>query len=195
MLSILIPTVKEREHMLNSLIAKVKSQIPKRGLVEIVIYPDNREISIGAKRQQLLEACTTEWFVMIDDDDTISDYYISEALKALKSNPDCVTYYEAIITNGRKEIADHSNKYSDWGGGRLIFSCVRTPYYKDIIRTSIAKQIRFKDMRYGEDHDFSKRLKQSGLIKSEVHIDKEMYIYNMPSGLKPEEHKKRYGIK
>ena len=121
MLSFLIPTVKGREHMLSKLVATIKGQIEALKAwdkVEIVICGDNKEMSIGSKRQQLLNDCKTEWFVMIDDDDTISDYYLKEALEALKSNPDCVTYYESIITNGRKEIADHSNKYSEWGGAR-----------------------------------------------------------------------------
>lgn len=198
MLSFLIPTVKGREHMLGKLVSTIKGQIEDLKAwdkVEIVICGDNKEISIGSKRQQLLNDCKTEWFVMIDDDDTISDYYLKEALEALKSNPDCVTYYEAIITNGRKEIADHSNKYNEWGGGRRGFLCVRTPYYKDIIRTSLAKRIGFKDMRYGEDHEFSKGLKQAGLIQTEVHIDKEMYIYHAPAGLKPQQHNERYGIR
>jgi hypothetical protein len=95
-------------------------------------------------------------------------------------------------------VAKHHIKFEDWyanpAGDRYQFS--RTPFYKDVIRTSIAKQVGFDtSMRYGEDHDFSRRLKQSGLILKHVHINEDMYYYYAPKMMSISENNKRYGIK
>jgi hypothetical protein len=58
------------------------------------------------------------------------------------------------------------------------------------MKTAIASQIGFNDMRYGEDYDFSKRLKLSALIQTEVFIAKTMYFYRY----KEEPHNQKYGI-
>lgn len=198
MLSFLIPTVDGREAEFERLCDEILRQMSENGCLDemfILVAKDNKEATIGAKRQSLLDDCETDYFVMIDDDDMIAPYYIKEVIPFLK-DVDCITYQEAIYKNGKHtETADHSNKYRSWGGIKNGFAHVRTPFYKDIIKTSIAKKIGFSDMRYGEDNDFSFRLKQSGLIRKEHHIDKIMYIYNAPSALKPSEHNKRYGIR
>lgn len=192
-LTILIPTITGREAQFEELTAHLYNQITTG--VDIKYYRDNKELSIGMKRQVLLNNCEAEYFVMIDDDDTTSETFIEDILQALETKPDCVTYQEQINLIGGTQTANHSNKYEVWGNNHDGYSYTRTPFYKDVIRTNIAKQIGFKDVRYGEDHDFATRLKASGLIKTEVHIDKPMYIYNAPKGLSAREHKLRYGIK
>lgn len=202
MLTILIPTIYGREAQFDSLCAELERQVddlPKadRGKVQVRYLRDNKEMTIGAKRQALIEACETEHFVMVDDDDTLHGDYLKLVLEALKTNPDCVTYLEGITEGDTVvEIAYHSNNLQRWcdRSKEHKYHYGRTPYYKDVIRTAHAKQIGFSDMRYGEDEDFSYRLKKSGLIKTEVHLDEIMYYYFTPGALSKKEHKERYGI-
>ena len=89
-LSILIPTVVGREHLLERLRSVLNPQLTED--VEVIEQKDNKEISIGKKRQELLEKATGEYVVFIDDDDMISEDYVKSIIKALESEPDCVGF-------------------------------------------------------------------------------------------------------
>ena len=155
---------------------------------------DNKEMSIGEKRHHLLAQCDADYMVMVDDDDMVREDYVQRVLSALESNPDCVGYLEAVNIGGMQGIACHSNRYARWGANKDGYDFVRTIFYKDVIRTDIAKHVGFRDMRYGEDYDFSIRLKDSGLLLREVFINEVMYFYQAPV-LNPKQHNERYGIK
>jgi hypothetical protein len=62
-LSILIATVHERAEMLTKLLGKFEGQ--RSDDIEIVVMSDNKEISIGAKRQKLLERSQGDWVVYL----------------------------------------------------------------------------------------------------------------------------------
>lgn len=186
-LNILIPTIVGREILYRDLRDKLELQITSD--VEIITLKDDKEVSIGTKRQMLLESSNSEYVVFIDDDDTVSEDYVTEVLKALESKPDCVGFeIECYGTAGK--TASASNKYDKWAENVNGFDYVRTPYHKIPIKREIALQIGFKDMRYAEDYDFSLRLKESGLIKDEVYIPKVLYYYMY----KYENPKTKYGL-
>ncbi len=191
-LSILIPSTFDRQEMTAVLVEHLEFQI-YRSLaqldVEIIVDFDNREVSIGAKRQRMLETANGEYVVMIDSDDLVPDNYIQEVLKALRSKPDCIGHkIECSGTSGKTESV--SIRYQQWCEKRYGFDYIRTPYPKVPIRKDICLKIGYKDMRYGEDHDFSKRLKFSKLIKKEAYIDQVLYFYRY----KEANHKEKYGI-
>lgn len=169
---------------------------------EILVYSDNKEISVGLKRQRLLESATCNYIVFVDDDDTVKSDYIKKILQTIWKSPvdnhkynnlkilDSIGFKIECDMEGKKELAIASNKYSDWCENKDGFRYCRTPYHKTPIKREIALQIGYKDMRFGEDYDYSKRLKESGLIKNEVFIDEVMYYYNY----KYENPKTKYGI-
>lgn len=195
-LSICIPTINGRESQLDSLVTDcLYEQLRERPEALILIEKDNKEMSIGAKRQILLERVTMPYFCMIDDDDTVAPDFVKEVLQAIeREQPDCIGYLESIIQPGHiDKLAIHSNRYEEWANNRDGYDYVRTIFCKDVIKTEIALQIGFnKDLRYGEDHDFARRLKASGLLEKEVFLPKIMYYYNAPDGNEPSN--KRYGI-
>jgi len=194
-LSILICTIESRKEQFNNLLNKIMLQCDynKYGVETSVDYDcDNKEKSIGKKRQQLLEKSEGDYIVFIDDDDNISKYYIDNILQSIiLSSPDSIGFKIECDMQGKKEMAIASNKYPDWCDNQDGFRYCRTPYHKTPIKREIALQIGYKDMRFGEDYDYSKRLKESGLIKSEAFIDEVMYYYNY----KYEDPKTKYGIK
>jgi len=193
LLSIQIPTILGREVQYEKLFTHLSKQVELHPEVEIISLKDNKELTIGKKRQQLLESTEAEYFVQIDDDDSVPEYYIHEVLKALEARPDCVGYLESVIMNGQQKIACHSNIFNDWNQNEKGYDYVRTIFCKDIIKTDIAKKIGFSDIRFGEDHDFAKRLKNSKLLIDEYFINKIMYYYSHNS-LTTEQHKQRYGL-
>lgn len=192
-LSILVPTIAGRERQFNGLVAELERQIGDLP-VEIVSLCDNKEMSIGEKRQQLYDAAQGKYSVQIDDDDSISPDYVQTVLKYLATEPDCVCYLERVIENGHERIACHSNRFSDWGAHVEGYHYVRTPFFKDIIRTEICKAIPVPNVRFGEDHIWARHLKASGLIRHETFIDKILYFYTTNS-MTVTQHKERYGIK
>ena len=84
-LSILIPTVIGRERPLELLTNRIYSQIgdlKAESKVEVIVICDNKEISIGEKRNRLYTAASGEFSVQIDDDDDVAGNYVFNVLKA-----------------------------------------------------------------------------------------------------------------
>lgn len=192
-LTICIPTIVGRERQFNALIESIQAQAGDYP-VDILSYCDNKEISIGAKRDILYKEAQGEYVVQFDDDDSCTPDFIPVVFKYLQDRPDCVTYLERVIENGIERISCHSNRFKEWGSHVEGYHYVRTPYFKDVIKTEVCKAVGVADMRYGEDHEFSIRLKASGLIKTEAHIDRVMYVYTA-NPLTVKQHAERYGIK
>lgn len=195
-LSVLIPSVEERAPLLAALIEELVKQTDGKP-VEILTWVDNKQTPIGGKRQGLLEKANGEWVVFIDDDDWITPDYIDSILLALEENPDTVGMEEEVNGHGTDTLkASWSNRWPHWAEGRVAdkegFDYLRTPNPKTPIRRSIALETGYnRGLRWNEDEDFSKRLKRSGLIKSEVYIPRVLYIYRY----KYEPHNKKYGLR
>lgn len=188
-LSILLPTVSNRAALFALLHAHLKKQADGKP-VEILVACDNKEISIGKKRQNLLQQATGEYVVYIDDDDWISDSYVDDILKALESSPDCVGFLITCTTNGKNPVkAIASMRYKEWQENRDGYAHVRTIYHKTPVRREIALQVGFPDLRYAEDKPFAKGV--TARVKTEVFIPHVMYYYRF----RAENFNAKYGIK
>lgn len=165
--------------------------------IELIEYMDNREMSIGEKREYLYKIAKGKYSWQIDSDDDISDDAIKKVLIACESslNVDCITFQESVTINGQYSKSNFSLEYEDWAGDGNSdlgdgFSYHRTPFYKCVIKTDIARSVPFEYIRYGEDHVWARALRPH--LKTEIHIPEEVYIYTHNS--KPEDHNERYGI-
>ncbi len=198
-LSVLIPTVVGREIEYTKLFMYLQSQIDEYGLsqqVEIITASDNKEMSIGQKRQYLYKEATGKFSVQIDDDDSVCSDYLYLINNVIKDNEvDCIGYYELCTMDGNKFLSVISKEVKEWETypnvpiGKLKYR--RTPFFKVPILTELCKQVGVNDMRFGEDHDFAKRIHP--LLKKEFFIYKEMYFYSSNS-LTKQAHNQRYGI-
>ena len=178
-LAIAIATLPERATQLRRLLDHLTSQGPFEALI------DDRPrgtVSVGAKRQALNMRATADYIVHIDDDDWTSDTYLADIYEALEGRPDSVGGYELV--QGIKawpEIACWTNRAPRWLDGQRAApyhaSYVRTPGHKTPIRTAIAQAIAYRDMGFGEDQDYSRRLKAAGLIRTEAFIPKVLQHY------------------
>lgn len=209
LLSILIPTVVGREDECHELELTIDKQAYNRKVdvfdkwgdvirrewdlltfVETIIYKDDKKISIGEKRERLYSLANGTYSFMIDDDDSIAPNAIELILNAIKNNPEipCITFREKCMMNGIYKSSNHSIRYSQWMDNQDGFDYVRSPFYKDVIRTDIARSVPFPHIRYNEDEQWSKALYP--LLTDEIHIDEELYhyIYNETN------HNERYGI-
>ncbi len=194
-LTIMIPTTIDRDEMYNNLTTEIFKQIVKNDYsvqdeIEVISIRDNKEISVGLKRQMLLEMAKGTWVVGIDSDDSIHPDYIYEIVEALKVNPDTdhVGFLEKCTINGEESMSIFSIQHQSWDENKYGYDHIRCANPKSVIRRSIALQVGFKDERFGEDRIFSEAV--TPLLKSEVFIDKPLYFYNHIST----EHNERYGI-
>ena len=188
LLSILIPTIPERSELFNKLIDVIRPQLTDK--VEVLFNPKPKgEISIGTKRNILYNEANGLYSVQIDDDDTIPAYFVKEVLAAIREVPDCVGYKEHCTIDGKVQDSVISITNKEWYS--INSTHFRTPHFKTPILTELCKQVGVKDMRFGEDHDFAKRIYP--LLKTEKFIPLEMYYYTANS-LTPQQHKERYGL-
>ena len=173
-LSILICTIQARQEMFEKLAYFIQKQIKDPTQVELRYLRDGGDLSIGMKRQILLEQAAGKYVCYVDDDDMVADYYVMAMLKALELNPDCVGIKGLLIRKYRCDAQFiHSIQYSGWGEKNGQF--YRTPNHLNPIRKSIALQVGFKDISHGEDRAYSDLVYP--LLKKEVMIEQPLYYY------------------
>lgn len=197
LLSILIPTTLDRFNEYNQLIKRLYSIYPnlsKDGIVEEITDHAGKEMTIGEKREGLYKYANGIYSLQIDDDDDIADDAIGLILEAIKQEPDCITFEEYVNIDGREYKSNHSLSYPGWvGNGEYLlsdgFHFWRTPFFKSIIKTEIARSVPVPRIRWGEDNMWADELQKH--LKTEVHISKQLYLYKHISSPFNE----RYGIK
>lgn len=199
-LSILIATVPERALDFDVLYRELsrQSELQLGGNVEFV-YDDSPRgaLSIGAKRQKLLEAATGDYVVSIDDDDWVPPEYIGLVMSSLVSRPDCVGHYELVEGMAKvPQLSIWTKQAGRWMNGpearkKYGVEYVRTTFHKTPLKREHALAIGFKDMAFGEDHEFAQRLMSSGRLRTEVFIPRVLYFYRYSF----EPHNIKYGIK
>jgi hypothetical protein len=175
-LSILIPTLESRIALLDRLQRILYEQIEKCHAfdkVEILTDSDNGGKIVGEKRNHLLQAAKGKYVVGIDDDDLVTRHYIYEILEAAKKDPDSMGINGTMVTHTTFTWdIRQGNPYVQRGNHYLRYPNHITP-----IRTSIAKQFKFPHQNTGEDYIWATKLRDSGLLKTEVIIKPPMYIY------------------
>ncbi len=180
-LSILIATIEKRHDKFETIYQKVLKQIIDNHLehvVEILYFKDNQTVSLGTKRNELVNLAKGEYVCFLDDDDDVSDDYVELIYNALKTNPDCVSCVGIVsMPNHAPRKFIHSLKYH-YAFMKGAISCSPV-YHLNTMKRSIAIQIKFPEQNYNEDTTWSKRLHDSKLLKTEVDVkdNKPIYFY------------------
>jgi glycosyltransferase involved in cell wall biosynthesis len=186
-LSILIPTLPDRFNYLKRLKNILEPQVARyQGEVEIKIHDGGRQFTTGRKRNELISLCDGEYFVQVDDDDRVPSYYVDELMKAIGSNPDVITFRGFMTTDGmnRQDFTIRlGSKYETKNNHHYRF-----PNHLCCYKKSLVSHVKFPDQTIQEDFIWASQINKLKLLKSEVHIDKEMYIYEFNS-------RKRTGIR
>ena len=171
--SILVCSLTERAEMLERLQEVLRPQLTDE--VEVVVNVDNREKTVGRKRNELLAQAKGDYVAFVDDDDIVSPDYVAKVINAVKSNPDCCGIEGEFTNNGenRKKLV-HSLQAGRWYEHNGV--CFRTPNHLNPIRRDIALKVGFNELNAGEDRDYSFRLK--GLLRREEYISGIIYFYD-----------------
>ena len=180
-LSVLICTISSRTIMYNQLIGYLRNQIftlPDHFANEVeVITSFDESINVGQKRNWLLDEAKGDFIVFVDDDDTISEDYLVSILNCINDNPDidCVGIEGVITFNGHNLKRWYiSIDYGSWFERDNVY--YRTPNHISPIRRSIALKVKFPEIKFAEDFEYSTNI--FPLLKKEAKIQKSIYNYN-----------------
>lgn len=184
LLSILIPSTYDREKVTRLLTEEIHRQciiIGFENKVEIIVNFDNKEKPTGTKRNELVSNSRGLYVCQFDSDDWPSKDYIFEIFKAMVDKPDAIGMRGWIETDGANRIPwsiskDHPYTTETSRGGKPV-RYLRHTNHLSPIRREIAIQVPYPDIYFGEDYAYSVALKESGLVNTEVYIDKEIYFY------------------
>jgi len=181
--SILICTLDEREAQFNSIYSNLNEQIKKLGLedkIEVLFYRDNRQVSVGYKRNELLNRSKGKYICFCDDDDEVHSNYIGMIYEQLLKDPDCVNLIGIITHDGRNpRYFTHSIQYNHYYEHNNVY--FRPPNHLNPIRRSIAIQFLFPEKNFGEDTDWAMKIANSKLLKTEEIISEPYYFYKCVS--------------
>jgi virulence-associated protein VapD len=180
--SVLIPSLVERKNMLEGLLASIREKVQRicpEMRVEYCLDVDNRQTSIGAKRERLLQNAKGKYTSFIDDDDNITDAYIEDLWACIQGG------YQVMRIYG--EMGDHRFMHSAAiglqdkmvSGNPPLFQ--RPPNHLNPILADIAKFSHFKDATYGEDLEWTISLAKQGFLHNQYtsHDSRTQYIYNV----------------
>lgn len=191
--SILIPTTLDREDQYNRLYKKLLNQIyyindvhPDLGEVEVLSDGSKRFLdggmSIGEKRQKLLDRARGEYVSFMDDDDDVAPNYIEIIMRAIyqhvvnMQDADIITF-NCIVKNDfywaliKMQL---SNKINEELTPEKIVK--RRPWHICPVKTPIAKKEKFTHINHNEDWDWMGRVLNH--VNSEIHIPYILTQYN-----------------
>jgi glycosyltransferase involved in cell wall biosynthesis len=178
-LSILICSVdiEERQDKLKKLISELHRQISKNyaeEIVEIIVDCDNMNKSVGKKRNDLIEKAQGEFICFIDDDDFVSENYLSTILYHLNSGIDILLIGIKHYQNGINQLKIIPSLYIDnVKTNELIFRI--NHFHLCPHKKSIAKSVLFECINFAEDMLYSQNMVKH--INNSYLISEPIYIY------------------
>lgn len=179
-MSFLIPTIAGREASLvrlTTMIHEKMGRIAPHLRYVIDTQFDNREMSVGMKRQNLLQNARGKYCAFVDDDDEITDEYVQDLVETIRGA------YPVMRLRGRIHPYTFTHSLanslkSPMARGEVF---LRPPNHLNPMMTDVAKMVHFKDAVRGEDLDWTIRMARTGFLTHEYSSDdmRIHYIYNM----------------
>lgn len=185
-LSILIPTITERNEMFTKLFNELHRQLeymqtfhPSLGKIEILV--DNSAkfldggLSIGKKCEALLKRAEGKYLCFLHDDDNISGNYLETIVRQCQSGADVITFRSLANLENYWSVIDMSLKYSVNDQCSPDYITRRRPWHICPVKSFLAKVHDFEDINYGEDWAWFEKVADSCL--SEDHSESVIHSY------------------
>jgi glycosyltransferase involved in cell wall biosynthesis len=178
-LSILICSVEieERQIKLKKLISELHKQISKNyaeEIVEILIDTDNMTKLVGQKRNDLINKAKGHFVCFIDDDDFITENYLSTILNHLNIGIDILLIGISHIENGINKTKILPSLFIDnLTTNEVVFKT--NHFHLCPHKKSIAELISFDCVNFAEDMIYSQKMVKH--ISNHAVISDPIYIY------------------
>ena len=186
-LSILIPSIPERREQLLSLTGKLYRQIlalqdthPSLGSVELIIDDSKKftdgGLSIGEKRNALLQRASGEYLCFLDDDDEPTPNYIEQLVRMCNEGNDIVTFRCLVKNDHYWSLIDMSlvNEVNEEVNPNSVIK--RTPWHVCPVKRALIWHIPFTAVNHNEDWSWMAIVLTC--IKTESHTDMILTQYN-----------------
>jgi glycosyltransferase involved in cell wall biosynthesis len=162
---------------LTKLIYELHNQISKNyaeEIVEIIIDTDNMIKSVGQKRNNLIKKAKGEFICFIDDDDFVTENYLSTILHHLNSGLDILLISIQHIENGINKPKIIPSLYIDnLDTGEAVFKT--NHFHLCPHKKSIARNVLFEWVNFAEDMLYSQKMVKH--INNYFLISEPIYIY------------------
>jgi glycosyltransferase involved in cell wall biosynthesis len=178
LLSILTPAIWGRVDQSQALHDGIQSQaaaLPDFRMEHLVLL-DDRKMTIGEKRQKLLESARGDYVAFVDDDDGVSDDYISSLAGAIAHGADVVTFVQRAVINGVVGHVDFRVTHKADEPWRHGETAKRRPWHVCAWKRELVRDCRFLFCNYGEDAAWVAQA--CGRVKTGVHVPRVLHIYS-----------------
>lgn len=151
--------------------------------VEVLWLGDNQRMTVGEKRNKLLQLSSGKYTCFVDDDDTVKPHYVSSIMEKIEGNieagieADCICFNANITTNGASPMEVHySFKYEKDEFKNGVY--LRIPNHLMVINSKISKKIPFKHITKGEDAQWAKDIYPHLKIQTKIYDFLYHYQFN-----------------
>lgn len=152
-LSILTPAIWSRAESARGLANRLSDQasaLPGFHHEHLVLF-DNRSMSIGEKRQKLLESARGEYVAFCDDDDGVSDDYLKCLAEGMATGADVVTFVQCAVIDGVVGHVEFRVQHAGDESWRPGKTARRRPWHVCAWKRELVADCRFLFCNYGED--------------------------------------------
>lgn len=186
-LSILCATTPDRAPMFDLLHGELLKQIyymhhihTSLGEIEIVIDDSKRfldgGLSIGKKREALVQRATGRYLCFLDSDETIAPNYVETLVRLCCEEKDVCTFRAIAKLDNYWTLIDMSLMNSENQESTPYGIVYRNAWHVCPVRSEFAKRYSFEDVSYGEDALWMNKVLQN--CKTEAHVDLILLQYN-----------------
>jgi glycosyltransferase involved in cell wall biosynthesis len=188
--SILIPTLPERVERFTALFNELYRQLtymntvhPTLGEIEIIVDDSKRfldgGLSIGKKREALVQRAEGKYCWFLDDDETIAPNYLETLVRLCNQNADVCTFRAIAKLDNYWALFDMSLKNKVNEDSTPDRTVLRGCWHICPVKTKYAKLYSFPDTSYGEDWEWMSKVLTH--CQSEAHSDAVILQYNHSS--------------
>jgi len=176
-LSVLIPTITEREQEANTLFRSLEARVKGRN-VEIVMLRENLLCGIGEARNKLLRAAGGKYITFLDDDDALCEGYFELVLDNIRHDKDVITFDQWATVDGveGRINARLGHEVEPFRPGSVT---KRPPWFWCVWRRELACAYAVPQVRAREDVLWLRHLWAEA--ETEAHIPQVLHRYNFSS--------------
>jgi hypothetical protein len=176
-LSVLIPTITEREQEANALFRSLEGRVKGRN-VEIVMMRENKLCGIGEARNKLMRAAGGKYITFLDDDDALCEGYFELVLDNIRHDRDVITFDQWANVDGA-EGRINCRLGHELEPFRPDSVTKRPPWFWCVWRRELAAAYAVPQVRRNEDVLWLRHLWAEA--ETEAHIPQVLHRYNFSS--------------
>lgn len=187
LLSILIPTIPERHKRFTKLYNELMRQKTEFdtthdiiGELQVIVNSDKRfldgGLSIGKKRQALVQQAEGKYLNFLDDDEGIPPNYLEALMRLCHKGQDVCTFQAIAKMRTFWALVDMRLSYKVNDQINPNYPARRPPWHCCPVKSVYAKMFEFPDLNNAEDFVWMEKV--LSCCTSEAHTDAVLYQYN-----------------